>query len=243
MINLAGYQHCDGPIEGELIRAGVEIVRGERSTGEVATTITGKLGPFEFRRAWYYWVATGMVPLALAKELYADPAGRLDVRAGGDWTAPDPENSYVTRYYTADGKEIFDLANKAEIERYRDRSEGDEKQHYAALLEKHAFHDNPAEIGKPFVSSYHIDSDVGLRVFADAIKKHGLHLPEDERSGCEHAGLPRVGIGPDANNVLVVVVFGLWVKRMGCTPIQARQIAAGLIECAETLEDPATAPE
>lgn len=73
MRNLAGDKDCDKFIRAELTRCGIEIVEGERSTGEVPSSLTGRLGTFTFRRAWYYWIVNGPMPLDVAKRLYADP--------------------------------------------------------------------------------------------------------------------------------------------------------------------------
>ncbi len=127
MQNLAGNKDCDEFIRSELKRSRIKVVRGERSKGEVPASITGKLGPFTFVRAWRYWMVSGPVPLAVAKELYADPVGATDVQVAGDCRCPAPEKPWTTR-----------------------------------------------KGGKEFVMWYHIDSEIGLRLFADTIRKHGL---------------------------------------------------------------------
>ena len=78
MRNLAGNEECDQYIERELTRAGIEVVRGERMDTEVPASITGKLGDFTFKRAWYYWMVGGNVPLTVAEELYDDPPIRVE---------------------------------------------------------------------------------------------------------------------------------------------------------------------
>ena len=57
MKNLAGETKADLYILEELDKAGIKVVEGERSRGEVPYTLTGKLGNWNFNRAWYYWVA------------------------------------------------------------------------------------------------------------------------------------------------------------------------------------------
>jgi hypothetical protein len=138
MMNLAGLPNPDPVIERELTRCRIEVVRGETSKGEVATSLTGRLGPFTFRRAWYYWIVSGRVPLAVADELYADPVGVTDVRVGGDCGCPDPRD-YTMRF-------VDDVTQ-----------------------------------GHGSIETYHIDSEVGLRLFADAIRRHGLDKSEDIR--------------------------------------------------------------
>ncbi len=127
MQNLAGDENCDEFIARELSRSRINAVQGKRSCREVPASITGKLGPFTFTRAWYYWMVSGPTPLAVAKELYADPVGRADVRVEGHCGCPAPEKPWTIR---KDGEE--------------------------------------------FVMSYHIDTEVGLRLFTDTIRKHGL---------------------------------------------------------------------
>lgn len=105
MRNLAGDERCDASIRDELEAAGIEIVAGEPTNSEVAGCLTGKLGAFTFRRAWYYWVACGAVPLAIAEELYADPIGRKDVRVAGHCGCPPPAD--WADHFDTDGKQLL----------------------------------------------------------------------------------------------------------------------------------------
>lgn len=77
MNNLAGVETCDETIRVELETAGVDIVEHEQTPphNEVPYKLSGELGPYTFRRLWYYWSVRGDVPLAVAKEMYADPNG------------------------------------------------------------------------------------------------------------------------------------------------------------------------
>lgn len=126
MKNLAGDNDCDLDIERELTRCKIEIVRAdEPRKSEVAARLTGKLGPFTFKRAWYYWVVEGPMPLGWAKVLYADPVGRTDVRASGYAGGTDPTE-------------------------WAERNKGGGR----ALV----------------VRSYHIDTEIGLRLFADTAR-------------------------------------------------------------------------
>jgi hypothetical protein len=119
MRNLAGDDDADRFIRRELDEATVErVVHPECiPNSEVPTTITGKLGPFKFKRLWYYWSVRGHVPLSVAKELYADPEGRERVRVDGHCGCLPPD--------------------------------GD-------------------------VDLYHIDTQAGLNLFVDTIRRHGL---------------------------------------------------------------------
>lgn len=129
MQNLAGKADCDVQIKRELERARIDIVAlPSRLDAEVPASVVGRLGRFRFRRAWYYWMVAGPVPLPVAQELYADPVGIEDVRVAGHCGCPPPEKPWLRN------------------------GPGDQQ----------------------FVMSYHIDSEVGLRLFADTLKKHGL---------------------------------------------------------------------
>ncbi len=91
MQNLAGQWRCDDTIPGELVYAGiVPVYHIEQATGEVPTHFTGELYGWEFKRAWYYWVAKGpSLPLK-----YASPLHLLigdEVRVDGHCGCPSPE--------------------------------------------------------------------------------------------------------------------------------------------------------
>lgn len=116
MKNLAGVEDCDEHIRKELTEAGITIVDASEHKGEVPYRFIGVLGmqdfnemehsvicqydptriyaessSFSFRRAWYYWVVVGYVPLYVAEELYNDPVGKKDVRVEGHCACPPPE--------------------------------------------------------------------------------------------------------------------------------------------------------
>jgi hypothetical protein len=167
MQNLAGDPNCDKQIERELTRCGIEIVKGQRSTHEVAASITGKLGNFKFYRAWSYMIVEGKVPLEVARELYNDAAGKTDIRVKGDCGCPPPEEWAV--WYDEDGNKLVSKDDEAAFDKYLDTMPN--------IKNGIRFVDDPTE-GKGYVESYHIDSELGLRIFADAIKKHGLDKEE-----------------------------------------------------------------
>jgi hypothetical protein len=58
MKNLAGETRADLYILKELDEAGIEIIEGERSKGEVPYNLTGNLACWNFSRGWYYWIAS-----------------------------------------------------------------------------------------------------------------------------------------------------------------------------------------
>jgi len=118
MRNLAGDRNCDAEIRNELVQAGIKIVQHrERLRSEVPASITGKLGIFEFERAWYYWMVSGNVPLAVAQEMYENPVGKQDVRVIGhcgcppphEWTTLVKDRPVITHYHidSQEGLNLF----------------------------------------------------------------------------------------------------------------------------------------
>ena len=103
MKNLAGETKADLHILRELSDAGIEIVEGEKSRGEVPYTLTGKLADWNFNRAWTYWMAGAEegLPLEVATELhnreYAEKGERQPetygqaVRVAGHCGCPPPK--------------------------------------------------------------------------------------------------------------------------------------------------------
>lgn len=169
MKNLAGVDTCDRDIRRELQRSRIEIVEGERSKGEVPYTVTGRLHGWTFKRAWYYWVAVGQLPLEAAQRLYADPIGNTDVRVNGHCGCPPPEDPWVA-YYAADGWQLID---DPDGEQAKEWSALQARGHLPAPQEKrYRFVPNAAAIAaRVVVESYHIDSEAGLRLFADTLRE------------------------------------------------------------------------
>ena len=145
--NMAGVTNCDMWLEKELYEAQIPIRSGYDnwrlregtkpnngilvikdlndyiykygSNSEVPYHIIGNLGngKFIFKRAWYYWIIKGNVPLKIAKKMYADPIGKIDVRVAGHCGCPPPEKmcykidgkKYVTSYHidSQEGLNLF----------------------------------------------------------------------------------------------------------------------------------------
>ncbi len=171
MKNLAG-KDCDKDIRLELSRCGIEIVEGAISRGEVSTTLTGKLGNFTFRRAWYYWVVDGPVPLAVAEELYS-PEFKGDIRSGGDCGSQHPSTWAKARY---EGKEVLTASQFRECEGLASTSPV-----FASIMKEekflrtyHVINDDNLKPFNSFVDTYHIDSELGLYIFVQALRKHNL---------------------------------------------------------------------
>jgi hypothetical protein len=161
MKNLAGNEECDLIISEELRRCKIPAVQVEKSVGEVPYSLIGTLGPIRFERAWYYWVVEGPVPLDVAIQLYEDPVGRTDIRVAGHCGCPPPES--WAQWYMSTGEIVLSLKEKTQIEGFPI---------IAKDIGPVVFSDDPKSLGaSAFVESYHIDTEIGLRVFADSIRR------------------------------------------------------------------------
>lgn len=169
MRNLAGVEDCDDVIEEELDRADVPMVEVPRDDihSEVPYTIEGRLGRFKFRRAWRYWVVEGPVPIEVACELYVSPVGRKDVRAGGDCTCPHPDTQ--AEWLDPEGRRLYPDPTGEQEARWRQFIEG----HPACRNEPHNFVPDPSVVpgAHAFVTCYHIDSQEGLNLFVQTVRK------------------------------------------------------------------------
>lgn len=126
----------------------------------------GRLGSIAFKRAWTYWVTEGLVPMAVAEELYADPVGVTDIRVAGHAAAPAPEE--WAEWIMPDGHQVWPASEEAASLDFRNR-------HPEWKIPEDLFSDNPAELGATRgITTYHIDTEVGLRVFADTLRAHSL---------------------------------------------------------------------
>jgi hypothetical protein len=146
---------------------------------EVFTSHQGILGDFTFNRHWRYYVASGKVPLSVASVLYEDPVGKTDIRAGGDAGCSSPETN-ACYYRKPTGRRVIHSKNKdglaeilEELLAYGKQDSADRIQNF---LNDHDFSDSPKDEPdvEGFVSVYHIDSEVGLRVFCDTLKSHSV---------------------------------------------------------------------
>lgn len=127
-------------------------------------------GWFEITRGHsYYWIVKGPVPLDVAKQIYADSAAPL-IRVAGHAAAPAPVDPWITwKFY--DGTELASLADEEEFDRLI--AEKLLTQEHKA---KYTFTDDPNKIATAngFIETYHIDSDLGLRVFVDYLRNNNL---------------------------------------------------------------------
>lgn len=165
--NLAGVANCDEHIKYELERARIPSERAGRAFSEVPYTVIGKLdSPFTFTRLWTYYAVEGLVPIRVAEELYADPVGVTDIRVAGHCGCPPPVE--WAEWLTLDGEWVLPSREEKLAGKIADL--------YAASASPQViFSDDPESVGaKQFVTSYHIDSEVGLRVFVETLFKHEL---------------------------------------------------------------------
>lgn len=93
MKNYAGVTTADDAIEAELKEAGIETFRMPEFTRaqhpEMRTVVVGSLHGWSFRRAWYYWIASGPgIEVETAERLHATHG--KEVRVDGHCGCPSP---------------------------------------------------------------------------------------------------------------------------------------------------------
>jgi hypothetical protein len=172
MENMAGVVKCGPTIKKELKIAGIIKLRRvslkKRQKDEVPVPVMGLLTKdgkiaFKFRRAWYYWVVEGDVPLNIAQILYGTNVGKKDVRVAGHCGCPPPEEWAFPKGDVLIEKGIIKLPSKE-----HPYGEGPTYGELAKMC-------NKGEIQAPrFVDHYHIDSQEGLNFFVKTIKEHSL---------------------------------------------------------------------
>lgn len=149
--------------------APVEAVGGRYS-------LEGRLGHFEFRRQIprYYWMVSGLMPLDLAEELYAQPDGRA-ARPGGHCAAPPPADQAkwiepCGREGCADWKEQRNEAEKMFPHAPVHRAE------LLARMDRGACARTPA--ARPFLFSWHVDTLDALRLLGQYIRRVTIEISE-----------------------------------------------------------------
>lgn len=163
-------QEINDCVCSELKKAGIPaILNDPKERGEVPSEFDGKYKGFYFRRAWYYWMVTGAVPLEVAKELYANPNGVEDVRVTGHCGCPPPEDWAVEIEVNTGRKLVSDKQYEDILQLFED--------HQDMLLRWKTEHVRENEAGekRSFILSYHIDTQEGLNLFMDTIRKHNLN--------------------------------------------------------------------
>jgi len=146
MKNLAGDKDADKIVREELWLADIPMEK-EISKGEVPYNTIGKIANWTFRRAWYYWIVN--IP---------------------------------------DGEKGLPLAIAMELHLRKNPTDGNKIMGNSIRCGGHAGAPSPIEYGSyPFydekgeptieryVSSYHVDDQIGLNMLADVLKKY-YHL-------------------------------------------------------------------
>ena len=165
MRNLAGHKHSTLYAAHELGAAGVP-ARPCDPYGEPDAAVEGILGRFTFLRSWRYWVVDGPMPLEIAQALFdGSEEVRRNVRAAGDCTGPRPgERGALPTYRDVNGLEVIadpDGEIRAKLKRWG----------YSASDYRFVDSDEDlAVIARPYIEVYHVDSQEGLRLLADAIR-------------------------------------------------------------------------
>lgn len=118
-----------------------------------------------------YWIVKGRVPVEVAREIYADPASD-HIRVDGHCMRVAPEEPWVT-WRMPNGTELATLKDKEQLEHMPNEGRMAFNIEY---MKKFTFTDDPdiRNKAKAFVELYHIDSEVGLRVFVDYLRWHNL---------------------------------------------------------------------
>ena len=128
----------------------------------------GELHGFSFERQYHrsYWIVRGRLPIDTARALYEHPVGRTDIRVAAHCGCPPPEYPWVT-WYLGDEEVVHDPDGAQE----RDW-DGFEKRNPGLLTgPKPRFERDPAALGAAaFVDLYHVDTELGLYVLAEAIR-------------------------------------------------------------------------
>lgn len=176
MKDLANYYHrcidIENEIREELIRCEIDIVEGEKYEGVLQSRISGKLGDFRLSRGKYYWIVVGKIPIKLAIKLYQSHIGHRDIRVNGDCGSTPPDEKQQT-WFTPGGKEI--LSKEQERETYKEIGSSPVlKKLWEDNKHRYIFSDNKESLGNGYITMYHIDSELGLYIFVNAIKEAGL---------------------------------------------------------------------
>lgn len=177
MKNLAGDKNADLQVREELYLAGIPMEE-EISEGEVPYKTIGRIGKWTFRRAWYYWIVSTKerkdgIPLEVAMELHnrKNPIDDTQImgtsiRCGGHCGCPAPNE------YGADP--LYDE------EFYSQLRELGYKEQYSDILKKSYIPITVGEVSElcnqgklkvnQYVSSYHVDDQIGLNLLAETLK-------------------------------------------------------------------------
>lgn len=179
--NLAENRGCDEVITRELIRAGIpSFVLPQAVKEEVPYRVYGLLHGLKFTRAWYYWRVEGFIPLEVAEILYEDPV-YSDIRANGDAGGPSPLQAM--KRVTPEGKVVLDPKEWKELVKW---AKQDPRFDLSRSIAANPF-ETPVAYALPCVGNFHIDSELALRVFADAVKNNADKMNYFLKKECHEA--------------------------------------------------------
>ncbi|BCG50258.1 hypothetical protein [Ralstonia phage RP13] len=188
MRNLAGHKECDMFIIDELTNCGISLVKIEPGRSEVPYSVIGELdfngNKFTFKRAWYYWMVSGRVPLTVAQELYKTPVGKNSIRVAGHCGCPAPVAPWIT-WRTSEDNQVIPVYQEAQFKDFVERKHIPQE-----VMDKYVFSDTPEKIATPYIESYHIDTELGLYIFVEAIKKHFSSNTQQYVGQVDEAGHP-----------------------------------------------------
>jgi len=183
MVNLAGKEDADKNILEELHWAGIPSVKIEKSQTEVPYSYIGRLRNWEFRRAWYYWIASVSedkygLPLKEALTLHykKHPTNEKQImgniiRSGGHGGCPPPDEYGAQPVYN---KELVEKCKSIGIpsKSLKSMGWGDDETEYPDLTcgEVSSLCNERKLQVERYVNCYHIDDLIGLKEFAETIK-------------------------------------------------------------------------
>lgn len=176
--NLAGKptKYATNTVLNEIIRCGIISFNHNYFQDEVLSTYKGIWKNFEFIRAWRYYVVKGFVPINVACKIYQHPIAN-DIRVAGHCGCENPLSwvKWYTKFHKIVGvlpsSELNNILNV-----YKTVKSSFVHNACDQLLEENLFSDKPEEDynSKGYIDLYHIDSELGLYVFMEFIKKYNL---------------------------------------------------------------------
>jgi hypothetical protein len=129
-------------------------------------------GPFTFAKSGHrgYWVVNGPVPLHVAQAIYDDPASPV-IRVDGHCGCVAPVEPWIT-YRMPDGTTLATLKDQESLDKIAHIN----PEHHQEYAKRYTFSDDPKvrAKAKAYVETYHIDNEMGLRVFVDYLRWNGL---------------------------------------------------------------------
>lgn len=181
-VNLAGIEDADIFIQEELALAGINMVHSGKERTEVPCTITGRLGDWTFKRAWYYWMASVSenekikgLPLEIASQMHEKKypvAGVKNqtiygdvIRVIGHCGRPHPKE-YQNLYDNLGKRLVYDPEGEQETFFINHFSKEDASKFTFVKTSE----DLEKKTVKSFIDSYHIDTQLGLNEFTRVLR-------------------------------------------------------------------------